>query len=212
LEQLSLARQVAEYSKQVSLSTIDIPVRVSASHIGAVLADSILQAGLNYRTVVQPRVERIVASYPHTATLSGTAALVRRGETAEFLAWKHAQKIERFTRLVTVLEGVSVEYIDDLQIWLQEPGSRVLLLQVAGIGLKTVDYLCALAGVDALAVDRHIRTFAKRAGVEIQAYEDLKLVMSYAADLLGLQRREFDLRVWEFVSAKPPECTVGPVS
>jgi hypothetical protein len=202
LEQLSLARQIADYSEQISLSLIDIPVRVTASHIGAVLADSILQAGLNYRTVVKPRVERIMAAYPDAATLSGTVALVRRGKAGEFLAWNHAQKIERFTRLVDVLESQSVEYVDDLQVWLRQPSSHVLLLQVTGIGLKTVDYLCALTGVDAIAVDRHIRAYAKRAGVEIPDYHELKLVMSYAADLLGLQRREFDLRVWEFVSAK----------
>lgn len=54
-----------------------------------------------------------------------------------------------------------------------------------------------LVGMDSVAVDRHIRTFAKRVGVMEDDYDFLKTVFCYATDLLSVSRREFDVWVWQ---------------
>ena len=39
-------------------------------HIGALFTDAILQAGVNYRSVVRPRVERVLFNFPEANTVS----------------------------------------------------------------------------------------------------------------------------------------------
>jgi hypothetical protein len=202
LEYLALARQIADYAERQGINEIAIWNRVTCQHLGAILADSILQAGLNYRTVVKPRIERIIIFFPEAATMAGTVDLIERGAVANFLSWKHSEKIDRFIRLARTLESQNISDTESLHMWLQRAESRDQLLSLSGIGHKTVDYLCCLVGLDLVAIDRHARTFARNAGVEISDYEGLKTAFSYAADLLGLSRRDFDSWVWRLVSQK----------
>lgn len=196
LEALANARQVASHAQRLGVASQAARARPTVDHLGAVLADCILQAGLNYRTVVWPRVQRIQASYPLTATLSGVKAIVDRGQTGDFLAWKHPEKLSRFSALVDLLNSDEVEAVSELHEWLKHARSRDRLLNVHGIGPKTYDYMCCMVGIDRIAVDRHIRSFASDAGVGVSGYEDLQAVVSYAADLLDLPRRDFDSWIW----------------
>jgi hypothetical protein len=59
-----------------------------------------------------------------------------------------------------------------------------------------VDYLACLVGIESIAVDRHVRAYARRAGVESQDYDFLREVFCGAADLLSLSRRAFDGWIW----------------
>jgi hypothetical protein len=203
LDTLAFARQIANYAQSLGLTDMAGGDRHTSNHLGAVLADCVLQAGLNYRTVVRVRIERILDLFPETATLAGTTELIKRGAVSDFLMWKHPEKIERFIRLVGVLESHQIENTHKLQLWLQGHDCRDRLLKVTGIGPKTVDYLCCLVGIDCIAVDRHVKVFAKDAGVEVRDYDRLKRVVSYAADLLGVSRRDFDSWIWHLVSQKP---------
>ncbi|MDU5369850.1 MAG: hypothetical protein E6107_00330 [Enterobacter sp.] len=67
---------------------------------------------------------------------------------------------------------------------------------INGIGPKTVDYMGCLVGIDSIAVDRHVRTFAKAIGVKNDDYHFLRESFCFAADLLSLSRREFDAWLW----------------
>jgi hypothetical protein len=100
LDTLAFARQVANYAEALGVSNIVGSYRGASNHLGAVLADCVLQAGLNYRTVVKARIERIIYLFPEATTLAGTTELVERGAVSDFLMWKHSEKIERFIRLV----------------------------------------------------------------------------------------------------------------
>lgn len=200
LETLASARLVANYAQSLGIGTMGPGYRAALSHLGAVLADCVLQAGVNYRTVVRARVDRIVEFFPETATLPGTTALIERGAVSDFLMWKHSVKIDRFIQLVKLLETHQIEDTNKLQLWLAAENCRHRLLSITGIGPKTVDYLCCLVGIDCIAVDRHVRVFARAAGVEVNDYDELKLIVSYAADLLGVSRRSFDSWIWRLLS------------
>ena len=76
------------------------------------------------------------------------------------------------------------------------------LLGLLGVGRKTIDYMACLVGLDSLAVDRHVRTFANRSGIESTDYETLKRTFCFAADLLKSSRRQFDAWVWQIESSK----------
>jgi hypothetical protein len=200
LEQLSFARQIADHADRLGVLRAPMNSRPTVNHMGAILADAILQAGVNYRTVVRLRVERIHLQFPEAATLSGVAMLIDREGAEYFLSWKHPTKISRFISLTKFLGMQKIETIAELRGWLCLNNARQSLLSLNGIGPKTCDYLCSLVGIDCIAVDRHIMRFAADAGVSVADYESLKLAISFAADLLGVGRRDFDAWIWRTIS------------
>jgi hypothetical protein len=202
LEQLSFARRIADHADRLGVHRLPVASRAPSDHLGAVLADAILQAGVNYQTVVRTRVQRIQSQFPETATLPGLIALIERDGAGGFLLWNHPAKVARFVSLAKFLAMQGIETTVDLRRWLCLSSARQHLLALHGIGPKTCDYLCCLVGIDCIAVDRHIKTFASEAGVSVSDYECLKSAVSYAADLLGMRRRDFDAWIWRTVSAR----------
>ena len=196
VQMLVAARLVANYAKALGADIERHEIRPAYDHMGALLADSILQAGLNYNSVVRPRIVSILARYPDQSRTSLLLDLVRCGKTATFLNWTHTEKVSRFDTLVIFLNNASVEHVDDLKHNLLDRDFVISLRDIRGIGPKTIDYMGCLVGIDSIAVDRHVRTFAKRVGVMEEDYDFLKSVFCYAADLLSVSRREFDAWVW----------------
>jgi endonuclease III len=164
--------------------------------LGAVLADAILQAGVSYRNVVRKRIERIHSRFPEAATLAGLMVVIEQNGVAEFLLWSHPDKMSRFMALTKLLVEHNINTTVDLRLWLKGSHSREHLLSLHGIGPKTCDYLSCLVGIDCIAIDRHVRRFVNGAGVAVSDYKKLKSVVSYAADLLGITRRDFDAWIW----------------
>jgi len=205
---LTSARLVADHAERLGIGTISTIDREPESHLGAALADAVLQAGLNYRTVVKVRVDRIKSLFPQTARLAGILNVIRKGQVSDLLLWRHSTKIDRFIGFAEFLNRHQLEDVRRLKDWLQHRNCRDQLLTVEGIGPKTADYLCCLVGLDCIAVDRHIRTFASAAGVSATDYEALKTIISFAADLLGISRRDFDAWIWRQSSRRQQQAPV----
>jgi len=199
---LASARRVANLAQSEGISVSGGTLRPRYDHLGAILADSVLQAGLNYRTVVRPRVTRILFSYPHAATLEGLLSLVEAEMTSEFLGWNHAVKVQRFERLARFIAHENILDTGELRRRLQDDLFGIQLQALDGVGPKTVDYMACLVGIETIAVDRHIRNFAQRVGVVRREYDYLKRVFCIAADLLAVSRREFDAWIWRREAAK----------
>jgi hypothetical protein len=193
---LQAARQVADFASNEGVPSTSGPRRSDYRHAGALLADSILQAGLNYRAVVLPRVERILRSFPNLDTIGALLPLVEGGHSGDFLDWQHPVKISRFGQLVRFMHREGLDTTTDIREALDSAQFRSDLQSLSGVGPKTVDYMCCLVGIDSIAVDRHIKTFAAKAGLRDSDYEFLKLSFCFAADLLSISRREFDAWVW----------------
>ncbi len=201
IEILLAARRIADYAKdEGALWEQKIP-RATCDHLGAVLADSVLQAGLNYATVVRPRVLTILQTYPKLNTVSALLGLIQEQKTREFLNWRHHEKVTRFETLVAFLKASGIEEIQELQTNLMTIQFRDAIQSINGVGPKTVDYMACLVGIDSIAVDRHVRSFAKIVGVENNDYLFLHKSFCCAADLLTLPRREFDAWLWRRAAA-----------
>src|ERR1022692_3372383 len=196
IEELEFARRIADYADDLGVRHSRVSLRVTSAHLGAVLADAILQAGVSYRNVVRMRVERIHSRFPEAATLPGLIVLLEQKGAAEFLLWSHPIKMSRFVSLTHLLAEQNINTTVELRLWLNGDDAREHLLSLHGIGPKTCDYLSCLVGIDCIAIDRHVRRFANEAGIAISDYEKLKSVVSYAADLLGMPRRDFDAWIW----------------
>ena len=199
---LSSARQLVDFLLARADILPALENRSVTSHIGAALADCTLQAGFSYDTVVSGRVRRIVELFPEAATVSGTIDVLSAYGPRHFLSWTHPGKIVRFTGLLCHIHAESVESCADLCSWLDREEARQSLLSLTGIGPKTVDYLCGLVGLDCVAVDRHMRQLSRWVGIEQTDYAELKLVISYAADLMDVPRRQFDWWLWRVMARK----------
>ncbi|GJL95750.1 MAG: hypothetical protein DHS20C05_21550 [Hyphococcus sp.] len=207
---LYAARHVADHAIQAGILASRCALRPVYSHMGAVLADSVLQAGLNYATVVKPRVESIIRTFPDATTLNILIQVIKREGSSEFLQWEHYEKVSRFDNLIEFFAEAEIESTCELRVAFQNEVFRTSIQRVRGIGPKTVDYMACLVGADCIAVDRHIRGFAEFVGLEDASYEYLREVFSFAADLLSVSRREFDASVWNYQSStKNLQMTVG---
>ncbi|WP_434212380.1 hypothetical protein [[Pseudomonas] boreopolis] len=204
IELLLVARRIADRARDEGALAGAKDTRPVCEHLGAVLADAVLQAGLNYTTVVRPRVLQILRSYPEHDTISSLMSVVRDGHTRTFLNWYHHQKVARFEALVSFLRARDVETVHDLRNCLANEKFCDEVQTLNGVGPKTVDYMACLVGIDSIAVDRHIRTFARAAGVENDDYHFLRQSFCCAADLLSLPRREFDYWLWRRAASSAP--------
>jgi hypothetical protein len=201
-DRLYAARCIANRAVQVGVLTSRVFYRPVYRHMGAVLADSVLQAGLNYAKVVKPRISFILEKFPQASTVNALIEVIDTEGSPKFLGWKHGEKILRFDSLVAFVADAEIESTCDLGDALQDNSFRSNIQRVRGVGPKTVDYMACLVGVDCIAVDRHIRGFAELEGLENASYCYLRDVFSFAADLLSISRREFDASIWYYQSAK----------
>ncbi len=202
IEILLAARRIADHAMDEGALGERKAPRAICEHLGAVLADSVLQAGLNYTTVVRPRVLTILRTYPNRDTVSALLELIEERSTGVFLNWRHHEKIIRFEMLVAFLKEWDIEDVKDLRTHLASEHFCHAIQSINGIGPKTVDYMACLVGIDSIAVDRHVRTFARQVGVENDDYHFLRRSFCCAADLLALPRREFDAWLWKRATAR----------
>jgi hypothetical protein len=170
--------------------------------MGAVLADSVLQAGLNYEKVVKPRIASILETFPHASTVNTLIEVIEIEGSPKFLRWEHSEKIARFDSLVTFVAEARIKNTCELGEALRDDRFRSDIQRVRGVGPKTVDYMACLVGVDCIAVDRHVRGFAEFVGLQGGSYDYLRDVFSFAADLLSISRREFDSSIWYYQTLK----------
>ena len=171
-------------------------------HIGALLTDTILQAGVNYRHVVWPRVLNILDTFPYAKTVSLFAEILYDYGTANVLHWHDEEKVIRMERLVLFCIDHNIETSTHLKDYLRDEDNIQQLKGIHGIGNKTCDYLKRLLGFDTVAVDRHIKSFIEKADIFYEDYYDIKEIVEFAADFMERTRRELDFSIWSYMSQK----------
>ncbi len=170
------------------------------SHMGATICDTVLQAGLNYRTVVFPRIENLMQRWPGATSTSKFLTNIQRHSLEQAIRWKHPEKPQRIRSVTEYFSEKSLETEQDVADWLSDASNCEEFRCIKGIGPKTVDYLKSLVGIPAVAVDRHIRTFVSWAGVELNGYHEIQELVSEVADSLQVQRNALDHAIWRMVS------------
>lgn len=171
-------------------------------HIGALFTDAILQAGVNYRKVVWPRVYHVLKTYPYASTVLSFAEVLLQNGTSTVLRWNNCDKIQRMDDLVSFCLNNEINTAKQLTEYLKYDINLDYLKTIHGIGNKTCDYLKRLLGFDIVAVDRHIRFFIENAGIVCRNYYDMKEVVEYAADFMDCARRDLDYSIWSYMSQK----------
>jgi endonuclease III len=170
------------------------------NHLGAVLTDIVLQAGLNYKTVVLPRVLRVYKDYNDAYDLTSLINTIDDIGLERFLNWKNQIKLKRFESIIEYLIENSIQTTNELLIHLNKESNLKSFLSVQGIGNKTVDYFFKLMHIETIAVDRHIINFLHQAEVNFNNYHSAKKIVEFTADMLNVSRRDIDYSIWNYMS------------
>jgi hypothetical protein len=171
-------------------------------HMGAKLADAVLQSGVRYEAFVRPRVDRIARDYPSARTTSGFLELLRAEGPEKVLTLMAGRKLRTILELTQFLVDQRVETTHDLQIWLQAPGNSKALLDLYGVGPKTVSFLKLLVGLDAVAVDMHVIRFVQEAGITLKEPELIEALLTRAGRELGFSGAQVDQLVWRAMASR----------
>lgn len=172
------------------------------NHIGATIADAVLQANNRYVTHVKPRVNRILALYPDARTTTHVLQILKLIPATEFLSWKGIDRAERFSQIVELFSCENIENKNDLRDWLLSESSFLKLRKIRGIGPKTVDYFKILVGLSTNAIDRHLLKFLRLAGIDARNYENAQRIINETADNLSMDRAKFDHSIWQYMSKR----------
>lgn len=199
-EQIQKAEKLIQYIAKTEHNFVPITQRTPYNHMGATIVDSILQAGLNYKTVVYPRVKKLLMIYPEYKTTCDFLILIQTIPLKKLINWNNMVKINRISELSWFLYNNSVETEVDLGIWLRNKKNKDKLLNINGIGNKTVDYLTMLSGKPAIAIDRHLFKYLEYAGVIVKSYEEANKIYSYVANKLNMTFYELDKKIWTYMS------------
>lgn len=199
-EQIRKAEKLIQYIYKTEHNFVPVTQRTPYNHMGATIVDSILQAGLNYKTVVYPRVKKLILSYPDYKTTCDFLILIQTIPLTNLINWTNEVKINRIKELSWFLYNNSIETEANLAIWLEDYKNKQRLKQINGIGNKTIDYLTMLSGKPAIAIDRHLFKYLEYAGVVVKSYEEANKIYSYVAKQLDMTFYELDKKIWTYMS------------
>lgn len=194
------AKQVAEYIDSLSLEFYEVNSPVY-DHIGAVITDAILQPGMNYYTVVFPRVQYILKTFPQAKTTIDFWEIISFHGSSKILSWSGSVKPKRLENLTTFLIENGVYTVNALNKWLSYELNIEEISKLSGIGPKTTNYLQKLVGLDEIAVDRHLKRFIARSGVNAHNYAETKSIFEETASILGVSCASLDQAIWGFESS-----------
>lgn len=150
-------------------------------------------------TYAPARVAGILERYPDAATTSAFLALLER-EGAQRVLQMHGRKAPWVLNLLRFLQRSGVEAVSDLQRWLGEPERVDFLRKQPGVGPKTVSYLRILAGLEGIAVDRHLIRFLQEAGIAAHSYAEQERWLMQAAAAMDVAPAALDYGIWAYMS------------
>jgi len=197
-ELYNFSEQLANFIRQKEFEPIT--QRTPYYHMGATITDSILQAGLNYRHVVYPRVLKLLTKFSDYRTTCDFIILMQVIPLMELVNWKNEKKLTYINDLSWFLFNNGIENENQLAVWLDTDKNIHQLRKINGIGPKTIDYLKMLSGNQAIAIDRHLFAFLELAGIFNRTYSEASLIYSQASELLDMSKYELDRKVWLYMS------------
>jgi hypothetical protein len=206
---MSASATLAEYVRSQPNFVIYTTIDGNYNHIGATVADAVLQANMRYATHVKPRVNRILAEYPEVRTTTAVLSVLEKIKATEFLSWRGEDRAECFVQVLDLFASEGIETDADLQSWLLNSTNLGKLRAIKGIGPKTVDYFKILVGLSTSAIDRHLLNFLGLAGLSPSGYSEAQAVINATADLLSVDRAYFDHSIWQFMSRQVAKSVVS---
>jgi hypothetical protein len=195
------AKKLVNYINSLGLNIP--PRKPSHKHVGAIIADAVMQIGHPYKTHVAGRIERLRVKYPQAATVSGFRHLLQNVGAQELLdGWKGQREHKRLDDHAKFFAGKGINTFRELAVWLQDERNRDSLIK-AGVGIRdrTADYYRVLARLpDAVKVDSRVERFLADAGIDVTKYpyKDKRAIVQLAAKQLRERPIDLDSAIWKY--------------
>ena len=161
-----------------------------------------MQAGMNYKSVVYPRVYNILSKYSDYRTTCDFIILFQTIPIEEIIQWKNKRKQNTICNLALYLYNCNINTEDDLAEWILDDGNAESLLEINGVGRKTIDYMKLLSGQQAIPIDRHMFQFLEIAGVLTADYKEASRILRKTASVLEVGESVLDKTIWNYMSQK----------
>jgi hypothetical protein len=171
-------------------------------HMGATLTDAVLQAGVNYKSVVFPRVQRLLTDHPQAENSSTFLQLLEEHGPSTLLNFNNKRKMDTLLELTRLLVAQAVETENDFRTWIAVQSNFDRLFQIKGIKNKTADYLKILLGMGGVAIDVHLYRFLFEADLPTTDYETARALICDAAILLDVDATQLDYSIWRYMSER----------
>ncbi len=173
-------------------------------HMGAVVVDGILQAGLNYYTTVKPRVDLILQKYGDKKTTNDFIEICDEVGINALINFK-GKRPNWIVGLLGYLQENNIQTTDELRIWLKESENKKRFKKLDGIKDKTANYFQILTGDDdAVKIDVHLKRFLESAGYSAVANNDEQSIdlIRKTAKILQITPAILDHSIWTYQSNK----------
>jgi hypothetical protein len=178
-----------------------IAPNVPYQHMGETITDAMLQAGIRWETVVEPRLKKL-EKYSEAKTTTGFLTLIEKVGARELLDWNDPDKPNRVLGVARFFSKEGVETETDLKVWLCNDANIIRLDNLRGIGNKTIDYFKILAGISTSAIDRHLVKFLNQAGIKISNYEEAREIINNCVEKMQIGKTLLDHSIWKYMSSK----------
>lgn len=193
--------KLKEAVKKIPPKTISYVERKPYNNMVATLSDAILQAGMNYKTVVMPRISDILYRYSNFTSTCDFIILFQTVPIEQIIKWKNKKKQNTLCNLAWLLYNEGVNSEEDFRQWGRVSENEEKLLALDGIGYKTVDYLKLLSGLETIPIDRHLFKFLKDSEIPITTYYDASYIFKSVAKELNIEERLLDKIIWDYMSS-----------
>ncbi len=193
-------QKVIELLERIPHNYVEITQRTPYYNMAATLTDSVLQAGMNYKSVVYPRVYSILSKYSDYRTTCDFIILFQTIPIEEIIQLKNKRKQDTICELAWFFYNCNINTEDDLAEWILDEGNAESLLDINGVGRKTVDYMKLLSGQQAIPIDRHMFQFLEKAGVLTSDYKEASKILRKTAALLEVGESVLDKAIWNYMS------------
>lgn len=171
--------------------------RVKEENFLVLIADSVLQQGMNYTYFVLPRLKHIKINYSYIKNIS---KIPIDNEYIEILLQlKNKRKTHIFKEIITLLSHEKVDTYIDMVNWLNDKKNHTKLLSIHGFGNKTLDYMLNLFGYQTIPIDRHIYSFLQICDVKTKNYQFASNLMNNVAKENDFCKITFDKEIWNYV-------------
>lgn len=191
---LEYVQKLADYI--ISQEFEPITQRTPYYHMGATIVDATLQAGLNYRYVVYPRILKLLTEFSDYKTTCDFIILMQTIPLPELIDWNNNRKLKVIHDMSWLFYNNGIENEDMLAKWLDKDENIYKLKNINGVGPKTIDYLKMLSGKQSIAIDRHLFTFLNMAGIVVNSYQEASILYNNVAEFLHISKYELDRQIW----------------
>lgn len=161
------------------------------------IADSVLQQGMNYNNFVLPRLIRIRTDYSHFHRISQLST--SQEDIENILQIKNKRKVNTFKNIIELFQKENIETYSDIVRWLSDKSNFCKLLEINGFGTKTLDYMLNLFGYQSIPIDRHLFSFLKLCLIETNNYQFASSIFNDIAEKNNFCKNMFDKEIWNYV-------------